>query len=195
MKRNYVANMAWQVLFEKCQFSEVPTVAVQAYKVSIKKQFEQNLLLYGMTMDSYLESYGYTQEEFDAEMEATATDYVKQDILLLCLAMDNNISISDEEMTTWGNENYASLGYGSAEELFAYMDTTNLKLYIISEKVLDIMEERAVIVPPEETTSEEAGSQETESEEEAISEESVSEEEVTEETETEEETTEEITSE
>ena len=195
MKRNYVANMAWQVLFEKCQFSEVPTVAVQGYKVSIKKQFEQNLLLYGMTMDSYLESYGYTQEEFDAEMEATATDYVKQDILLLCLAMDNNISISDEEMTTWGNENYASLGYGSAEELFAYMDTTNLKLYIISEKVLDIMEERAVIVPAEETTSEEAGSQETESEEEAISEESVSEEEVTEETETEEETTEEITSE
>ena len=109
--------------------------------------------------------------------------------------MDNNISISDEEMTTWGNENYASLGYGSAEELFAYMDTTNLKLYIISEKVLDIMEERAVIVPAEETTPEEAGSQETESEEEAISEESESEEEVTEETETEEETTEEITSE
>ena len=36
-----------------------------------------------MTMDSYLESYGYTQEEFEAEMETTAKNYVNQDILII----------------------------------------------------------------------------------------------------------------
>ena len=103
-------------------------------------------------------------------METTAKNYVNQDILLLSVAMDNNIDISDEAMTTWANENYASLGYDSAEILLTYMDSTNLKLYIISEKVLDIMGERAVVIPAEqttseETTSEEASSEDTESEE------------------------------
>ena len=170
IKDNYIANSAWQTLYEKCEFKEPPAVAVQAYKEDLIFQFEQRLVMYGMTMDSYLESYGYTQEEFEAELETTAKNYVNQDILLLSVAMDNNIDISDEAMTTWANENYASLGYDSAEILLTYMDSTNLKLYIISEKVLDIMGERAVVIPAEqttseETTSEEASSEDTESEE------------------------------
>ena len=161
IKDNYIANSAWQTLYEKCEFQEAPSAAVQTYKKDLISQFEQTLAMYGMTMESYLESYGYTQEELEAEMEATAKNYVEQDILLLSIAMDNNIDISDEAMTTWANENYASLGYGSAEVLLTYMDSTNLKLYIISEEVLDIMGERAVEVPAEETTSEETTSSET----------------------------------
>lgn len=162
---NYIANSAWQILFEKCEFKGTPDVAVQTYKEDLIAQFEQTLTMYGMTMDSYLESYGYTQEEFEAEMEATALNYVQQDILLLCIAADNNISISDEEMTAWANENYESLGYGSAEILLTYMDSTNLKLYIISEEILDIMGERAVVVPAEEITTQETSEEETASEE------------------------------
>lgn len=173
LRQNYIANQAWQALYEKCEFNEVPEWAVQSYKEDLVSQFEQSLAMYGLTMDSYLESYGYTQEEFDAEIEENALTYVKQDILLLCIALDNNISISDEEMTTWSNENYATLGYDSAELLLTYMDSTNLKLYIISEQVLDIMGAHAVLVPAEETTSEEIASEETTSEE-TTSEESAS---------------------
>lgn len=165
IKNNYLANQAWQALYEKCEFKEVPAYAVQAYKEDLIAQFEQTLSMYGMTMDSYLESYGYTQEQFEAEMETTAKNYVEQDVLLLSIAMDNNISISDEDMTTWANENYESLGFGTVDALLSYMDSNNLKLYIISEKVLDIMGEHVVEVPAEETTSEEASSEDTSSEE------------------------------
>ena len=155
---NYNANSAWRALYDKCEFKELPASEVQAYKNELVSQFEQSLAMYGLTMESYLSSYGYTTEEFDAEMELTAKNYIEQDILLLAIAMDNNISISDEAMVTWANENYDALGYGSTDMLLSYMDSKNLKLYIISEKVLDIMGERAVAVPATEDTTTETES-------------------------------------
>lgn len=155
MVDQYLANAAWEALYKKCEFKEAPTLVLQNYKKDLISQFQESLAMYGMTMESYLESYGYTQEDFETQMEATAKNYVEQDILLLCIALENNIEVSDEAMKAWANENYESLGYDSVEMLLTYMDTTNLKLYIISEKVLDIMRERAVVAPEKETTVEE----------------------------------------
>lgn len=165
LKRNALANSAWKKLFEQCVFNDVPDVAVQKYKKDLSEQMAQSLSVYGMTMESYLETYGKTQEEFDQEMEETAKNYVQQDILLLLVAMDNDINISDEDMNSWAEENYEAMGYDSAESLVNYIQTDNLKLYIISEKVLDILGERVVEVPVSNTATEENESEEDSEEE------------------------------
>ena len=79
----------------------VPEVLVADQMTSIERDFEQNLLYQGLSIDSYLTTHGFKDIESwrEAEVRATALKRVQAGLVLAELTNVEKISATDDEVT------------------------------------------------------------------------------------------------
>lgn len=168
------------------------------------KETAQSYEAYGYSYEDVLASNGYSSED---ELKEGITEYVKnylnQIMVLYCIADEEKISVSSEEIDSMVQEYMETYAVETEEEVYDYFGDDYFEISILSEKVMDFLMENAKEV---EATEDEGDGEAVESEvvepdssedvsEEETSEEETSEDETSEEDTTEDGTTEEETSE
>ena len=132
------------VLFDGSQFYDI-NMNNMSYQAS----------MYGMDLESFVSAYfGMDEEAFEAETLAAAEESAKQAMVCLKIAEQENITVSEEEMNTAIEENYASYGYGSVEEFKSAVDLKEYKDSLLLTKIVDFLVENATIAEVSELTAE-----------------------------------------
>ena len=134
-------------LMEICEFTEeIPEEMYNYYKEQIDTNFVNSASAVGMEkLDYILNYYGMTEEQYNAEIETGALNSARQAIVCSMIAEKEGIEITDEELNTKIEENYANFGYESVE---AYMESGNAedyRDYLLTMEVLDFLVDNAVV--------------------------------------------------
>jgi len=78
---------------------EVPPKMVEERIDRIMGRLERDLTREGLTIDEFLESMGKeTEEELRSDLRARTEESLKEDVVLLAIARENGIEVSDEEV-------------------------------------------------------------------------------------------------
>lgn len=151
-------NMEAQVIAmvtESAEVKEVPQGLIDKfYDININNMTYQ-ASMYGMDLQSFVSAYfGMDEEAFEAETVAAAEESAKQAMVCLKIAAQENISVSDEEMDTAIEENYASYGYAGVEEFKSAVDLQEYKDSLLLTKIVNFLVDNAAVTEVSELTAE-----------------------------------------
>jgi trigger factor len=74
------------------------------------EQLDQQLQMYGMTKEKYLEDQEQSEEEYDTELKEGAREAVKGGFILDQLALQEELTVENEELTEYVVRNAMSMG-------------------------------------------------------------------------------------
>ncbi len=137
-------------LMEICDFSdEVPEGLFTYYKEQIYANFESQAASMGLSLTDFLSLYyGMTQEQFEADIETGAANSARQAMAFVVIAEKEGLMVTDEELNTSIEENYAYFGYESADDFKKNDNPEDYRDYLLTTKVLDFLLENAVVTEP-----------------------------------------------
>jgi trigger factor len=99
--------------------------------------------------------YGFSSEdEFVAEVEESAKDYLEEKMVIAAIAKAENITVTAEDADTKTQEILASYGYTDVADLEDYFTEEDYYYYALAEKVLDFLMENAVVASATDATAE-----------------------------------------
>lgn len=145
--------------------NDYPQEMVDYGMANMENAYRQYAESYNMEYADFLEAYlGMTEESFnEAAMEAVKQN-LQQELYLKAIAEAENMEVSDEEYTEGCQRYVSQYGYSSQEELEEAFGEDTIRISILQEKVMDFLEENAVIEEIVETESETGTEAETEAE-------------------------------
>lgn len=128
---------------------EVPQVMVDQEIGVMVKDLEARLKSQGLDLDTYYKFTNSSEEKVKDFMKETAEKRVKTELVVSAIAKAENIEVTDEEAlekakevaAKWGTENVEQ----NAQMIFE-MQKENIKLDIISGKVIDLLVASAKII-------------------------------------------------
>lgn len=143
------------VVTENAEVKEVPQGLVDKfYDININNMTYQ-ASMYGTDLESFVSAYyGMDGDTFEAETVAAAEESAKQAMVCLKIASQENITISEEEMNTAMEENYASYGYTSVEEFKSLVDLQEYKDSLLLTKIVNYLVDNATVTEVSELTAE-----------------------------------------
>ncbi|MGN1314379.1 MAG: trigger factor [Lachnospiraceae bacterium] len=113
------------------------------------RQMQSAADYYGMELESYVKSaYGIELAQYETEINAGAFEAAKQAMLCKKIADVEGIEVADEELDAAVEENYASLGYGSAQDFKSGNDMEEYRDSILLNKIIEFLVSNAVISEP-----------------------------------------------
>jgi trigger factor len=98
------------------------------------EQFDQQLQMYGMSREKYLQDQEKTAEEYDAELKDDARDAVKGGFILDQLALQEQLTVENEELTEYVVTN--ALQMGVQPDVLAQHLTENNQIPAVVSEVL-----------------------------------------------------------
>lgn len=127
------------------------------------KQTAASYEAYGYSYEQVLASNGYENED---QLKEGITEYIKnyltQKMVLYMIADKEGIEVTEKEIDAKVQETMAASNLQTEEEVYDYYGDDYFELYIMSEKVMDLLKENAVLVDSLEETTEEAAEATTE---------------------------------
>gem|GEM_PF-4022189 len=138
-------------------------------------EYQEYIIYYstGYTLEEYLEAVGMTEDEFTAEMEASAKEELKERMVVEAIAEAEGIEISDTEYDELMEEYAGNYGYDSVEAFSSYYSSLTEEDFLfsmINQKVQEFVADNSNPVADEEleteTETEDATEAETDSEDE-----------------------------
>ncbi|MCC8066472.1 MAG: trigger factor [Clostridiales bacterium] len=132
---------------------------VVAYSVnSAVDYYEYWAEAYSVEYEEFIVDYmGYeSTESFEEALTASVESSLEEEMLLMAVADTEGLELSDEEYETGLAEYAEEYGYDSGEEMEADYGETEMRRYILLDKVFAFLEENAVIevISEDETESE-----------------------------------------
>lgn len=104
---------------------DLPGWLLDGIKKEQKENFEFNLEMYGMDLDTYLKQQGMKEEDFDKTLDAYAQSIAAQQLVVQALANAENIKVTDADLKAQYEEDAASYGYKTGEEFEAAVKAQN----------------------------------------------------------------------
>lgn len=112
---------------------------------------------YGYSYEDVLSMNGYTSED---ELKEGITEYVKnylkQKMVLYCIADKENIKVTTEEVDERVKEYMETYSVDSTDEVYDYFGDDYFEVSLLAEKVMDFLKENAKLVDSTEASSEES---------------------------------------
>lgn len=145
---------------EQAQFKkEPPQALVDRYANTLTSNLTLQAQAYGLTLEQFMQLYyGMDAETYPEEIKMQALNTAKQYLVIQAIADKENLNVSEEEADAELQEMSTAAGYESLEEYKEAIDAKGYKEYIMSEKVLDVLRENAVV--SEESAEENAETEE-----------------------------------
>lgn len=145
---NAIENSLVDMLMESCEFTkEPPKAMVEGYVEMLKENMSAEAANYGMTLEQFIGvGFGMDMETFGQEMEEQAKQYARQYIMLQAIADKEGLNVTDEDVEKEIEELTAENGGDmSVEEIKEEVDTRRYKEYMMSQKVMAMLRENAVV--------------------------------------------------
>lgn len=160
-KETDISDAIWETVYEACEVSEPPKEMVDEIRERIYKNAEDYATQAGVEFAEFVQTnMNMTEEEFEAEAENVATQSAKERLIMKAIAKQQNMEISEEQITEAAEADYAQYGYESAE---AYLEAIGgesvYKDYLLSQKVDEYL--RTVVTVHEVESQEEAPEEDT----------------------------------
>lgn len=135
------ASIILQTILESTTFSnKMPTALINERSQALINDVRTGAATAGMDLTSYLKNYyQMTEEDFKTKALTYATTTVKQEIILLAIANDANITLSDDEYKTRVAEEAKKYGYGDQIDEFvkAYGGKDDVRKTLLMTKITD----------------------------------------------------------
>lgn len=153
-------------LYNTCTINEYPQELVDYSEASMKLAYQSYAQQYGMEFADFIELFfGMTEEEFYEAVSEMVTQNLQQELILVAVAQQEGITLSDEEFQSGCEEYAVKNGYESADDLIAEYGEAILKIDLLMDKALGFVKDNAVIQETQETESESEAVSEAASEE------------------------------
>jgi trigger factor len=124
---------ALEALMEKIDIP-LPESVIESEIERRNEQLDQQLQMYGLDRDKYLEQQEKTAEEYDAELKEDARDAVKGGFILDQLALQEELTVENEELTEYVVSN--ALQMGVQPDVLARHLTENNQIPAVVSEVL-----------------------------------------------------------
>ncbi|MBO5094963.1 MAG: trigger factor [Lachnospiraceae bacterium] len=129
-----------------CTFQEPPKAMVDQYYDRVVNRMKKVAAASGMSFETLItQYYQSTMEEFEEQAREGAAASCRESIMLQAIANKEGITVTQEEIDAALQEGAENGGYESADELKADLDTDNYEDYVMSDKVMELLRENAVI--------------------------------------------------
>lgn len=148
------------------KISKYPQKEIDSLKATWKKNVETEYETYKnyysyLGIDSFTEFKKEVYEcstdtEFDSEATKQAQDYLLEKMIMTIIAVDNNITVSADEIKELGQEYAESYGYDSYEAIITEhgkIFNAELGYTVLGRKVMEFINEKSVEVEVESATS------------------------------------------
>ena len=147
---NELQTQVIDILTANCEFSdELPEELYNYYKGQITANFENYATQYGVDLETFVTSYyGTTMDEFNAQIEDGAASSTRQAMACALIAQKEGIEVTDEELNTKIEENYANFVYESVDAYKEAENEEDYRDYLLTGKVLNFLVENAVVTEP-----------------------------------------------
>lgn len=146
---NYEYNLRMQLItlaIQNATIQEPPTELVEKYKNVSSSQMEYQAAMYGMDLETFvMGSFGMDLAAYEEQIEAGAIETAKQALLCYKIALEENLEVTEEELNTNIEENYATMGYASADSFKEMVDLKEYKDSMMLDKVFNFLVENAVV--------------------------------------------------
>lgn len=96
-RKSIIRSMAIQKVCEDTTVKEYPEDKVEEMKTQLMTSIESYIGQLGMTMDSYLTAQNMTEEKYESQMEKTAQNDVRNQIVYNAIAQAEGIEVTDDE--------------------------------------------------------------------------------------------------
>ena len=154
-------------LYNTCTISEYPQDLVDYSEASMTQVYQGYAQQYGMEFADFIETFfGMTEEQFYEAVEELVKENLQQELILIAVAEEEGLTISDEEFQSGCQEYADNNGYESVDDLIADYNEPILRINLLMDKTLRFVRENAVIEETAETESETEGVSEAASAEE-----------------------------
>ncbi|GAA3724550.1 trigger factor [Salinactinospora qingdaonensis] len=113
-----------------------------------RQSLEQQLSQSGLTKESYLESQGQSEEEFEAELSSGARSAVKAGFILDQLAIQEEVSAGNEELTQYVVEQAQRMGVSPDQLANHLVESNQIQVAyteVVRSKAMDLVMEKAHI--------------------------------------------------
>lgn len=146
---NYEYNLRMQLItlaIQNATIQEPPAELVEKYKNVSFSQMEYQAAMYGMDLETFvMGSSGMDLAAYEEQIEAEAIETAKQALLCYKIALEENLEVTEEELNTNIEENYAAMGYASADNFKEMVDLKEYKDSMMLDKVFNFLVENAVV--------------------------------------------------
>ncbi|MDO5344313.1 MAG: trigger factor [Lachnospiraceae bacterium] len=154
-------------LYNICTVNEYPQDLVDYSEASMRQVYESYAEQYGMELADFTQQFfGMTEEQFQQAISEAVEQNLQAELILIAIAQQEGLTISDEEFQTGCAEYAENNGYASADDLIAEYGEAMLRIDLLMDKALRFVKENAVIQETPETESESEAVSEAASEEE-----------------------------
>ena len=139
-RQSIIRSMALQKVCEETTVKEYPDGKVEEMKKQLKTSIESYIGQLGMTMEQYLTSQNMTEDDYDKQMEETAKNDVKNQIVYNAIAQAEGIEVTDEAYQTELQTYLTNYGAESEDALnmtFATNWGTTAKSIIYNDLLFD----------------------------------------------------------
>ena len=142
-------NEAWEKILANTTFKKDAEELITYINDNQLYQFENTLVMYGMTMESYLDTMGTTEEEFMAELNDYSKQNAQTQLLIRAIVEAENLDLSDSEYEA-GLEDLAEQTGISLDTLKTSYPERMLKDILRQQRVQEFLEKTIVEVAAEE---------------------------------------------
>lgn len=115
--------------------------AVQAYYEDQYKSYEEQAALFGLDLETMMSYYGMDLATFEDELMVMSKEGCKQNIVVNAIAKEENIVVEEQELKDMAD----AFGYENVDAMAAETGLDNIKNYILTEKIVALIAENAVI--------------------------------------------------
>ncbi|NBI90744.1 trigger factor [Lachnospiraceae bacterium] len=143
-----IENSLVNMLMESCEFTkEPPQAMVEGYTSMLKENLTAEAANYGLTLEQFISvGFGTDAETFAQEIQEQAKQYARQYIMLQAIADREGLNVTDEDVDKEIEELTAENGGDmSVEEIKEEIDNRRYKEYMMSQKVMEMLRENAVV--------------------------------------------------
>ena len=126
----------WETVYALCEVKDAPSELVEDAKTRIKANTEKYAEYYQMELEEFIQqSMGVTMEEYETQVEEASQASAKEKLAVAAIAKQAGITLTDEDVSTYAQEEYESFGYDSVEAMYADVGSGPYYDYVLAEKV------------------------------------------------------------
>ena len=151
-EQNFMIDL-WNKVIGNCEIKKHEGLYDEYYD-SFIEQYEAMAANYNMELSKFIEGYyGIKYDEFLKHAEDYAQSCMEQELVCRAIAQKENMTVSDEDYEKILEEYYKpnSNLFKDKAALEEYYGKDRLKNDVLLRKAMDLVEEKAVIIPPSET--------------------------------------------
>ncbi|MBQ7968889.1 MAG: FKBP-type peptidyl-prolyl cis-trans isomerase [Clostridia bacterium] len=139
-KKETIEEMLWDNYLNSCKVLKYPKAEVKEYYDSMLNSYRQMAVYNGMTLEAMVTSfYGYKSvEEFAEGLADSAMLTVKEEMIIWQTVRKHDISLTDEEYKTLGEELAKEAKYDSLAEYEEATSKTNIKLQLYMDRIIEM---------------------------------------------------------